>query len=476
MKQVIKNFIYNSFYQILNLIVPLITAPYLARVIGAEGVGKYSYAYSIAYYFFIFIKFGLDNYGNRTIAVVRCERKKMSETFWSIYFMQFLFGVLFSVLYIAYIIILAKDKIAASMLMLYVVSGVFDITWFFNGIEKFKLTVTRNVIVKVLATVLIFVFVKNSDDIYIYILIMSLSFLASQILIWPFIKREVDFVKVSISKVILHIKPNLILFMAVLAVSFYRYMDKIMLGSIVSEYEVGLYENAEKLMQIPLNFVNALGIVMIPKMSHAFSCSEKNNKTNGIILLSEVFAVFLASSLCLGIMSVADLLVPIFYGDGYEKCIILLYVLMPSCLFMAFANVIRTQYIIPLKKDNVFIKTIIGGAIVNLIINSLLIPRLAAVGAAIGTLAAEIVVCILQVYSVKKELPISRFVKYSLPFLVAGIIMVVTLDFIPVFVKSGVLALLIKVFVGIVIYVLVSSILVFIYRKKYKEVIRSISK
>jgi len=366
--------------------------------------------------------------------------------------------------------------VAAAMLLMYVISGMLDITWYLNGVEKFKLTVTRNTIIKVLATVLIFAMVKSRDDIYVYIFIMSLSFLLSQIVVWPFIKKEITFVKVVFTDVTVHIKSNLVLFIAVLAVSLYRYMDKIMLGTIINEHEVGIYENSEKLMQIPINFVNALGIVMLPRMSYIFSNNGKSNETDNIILVSEIFASFLSSSLCLGIMGIASELVPVFYGSGYSDCITILYILMPSCLFMAFANVLRTQFLIPLKKDRIYIRAIVIGALVNLIINSFLIPNLGASGAAIGTLIAEILVCIIQAFSVRKELPIISFLNYSMPFLMAGFLMLAGLCFIPNITGNNILNLIIKITEGAGIYTIVLTLFLWVFRKPYKVLLDSVRK
>ena len=329
MKNLINNYFYNVVYQLLTLIIPLITAPYLSRVIGAEGIGKYSYAYSTAYYFFILIKLGLDNYGNRCIA--KCSNKEeRSKTFFSIYSFQLITGILIISLYFVYSFTLALDKKAALYMIPYVVSGIFDITWFFNGIEKFKLTVVRNTMVKIVTTISIFLFVKSATDVFVYIRIMALGFLASQLIMWPFVKNETIFVKPSIPDILKHIKPNLILFIAVAAVSLYRYMDKIMLGAVINEYEVGIYENSERILQIPINFVNALGIVMIPRMSKAIN--EPNNKETikNVILLSEVFVCFLSTSIGLGILGISNVLIPMFYGKGFERCVDVLYILLPS--------------------------------------------------------------------------------------------------------------------------------------------------
>lgn len=471
MKQVLKNFLYNSLYQILVMFIPLITAPYLARVIGAEGVGKYSYAYSVAYYFQIFIKLGLDTYGNRTIALHKENKEDLQSTFWSIYFMQLFCGIIFITLYLGYTVLLAKDTTAAWLLLLFVFSGVFDVNWFFNGLEKFKLTSIRNSLIKISATICIFAFVKDYTDIYVYIFVMAASFLLSQLVMWPFVFKEVSFEFPQISKILPHFKPNAVLFIAILAVSLYRYMDKIMLGSIINEAEVGFYENADKLMQIPISFVNALGIVMLPRMSAIYARGDDQKKTSNVILMSIIFAMALSSSICFGIMSVSEVLIPIFFGPGFERCIILIKILMLSCLFMCFANVIRTQYIIPKKKDIVFVSTIALGAVVNIIINTLLIPAFGAAGAAVGTLTAEMTVCLSQVFLVRRDLDIKRFVLYSFPFIFSGIVMYFVVTAFQRNVTPSFALLIEETGVGAITYILVLMLIILPIREKYIKLI-----
>ena len=141
-----KNFIYNILYQILILIIPLITMPYVSRILGADGIGIYSYTYSIAYYFMIVAMLGLNNYGNGTIAKVRDNKEELSKQFFSIYGFQVLSSLIMIILYISYIFIFDNQyKIIALIQSMYVISSMFDINWFFFGIEKFKLTITRTI-------------------------------------------------------------------------------------------------------------------------------------------------------------------------------------------------------------------------------------------------------------------------------------------------------------------------------------------
>ena len=416
-----KNFIYNSIYQILIIIIPLITTPYISRVIGAEGIGVYSYNYSIANYFSIFIMLGLNNYGNRSIAQIRNNKEGLSKTFFSIYLMQLFMGLIVVALYCIYCFAFSNNLLISLIMMIYVLSNVFDINWLFFGLEKFKLTVTKNIVIKVVSTILIFVFVKSKTDVWKYCLNMVSGMFASQIVLWPYALKIVTRTHISIRDVTAHIKPNLFLFLTVLATSLFKIMDKIMLGVLTNETQVGFYESSEKIIAIPTALIISLGTVMLPRMSHL--TSQNDTKTNDILEFSLIFALFLSSSLCFGIMALSKTFVPFFYGTGFDTCIDLFRILLPSCLFLAFANVIRTQYLLPHQMDKAYVISAFIGAGVNLLINILLIPRLQAAGAALGTLAAEAVVCIYQSLCVKRLLPIKTYIKCITPYVISGIVM-----------------------------------------------------
>jgi O-antigen/teichoic acid export membrane protein len=470
MRNVFKNFLYNSAYQLLIIFIPLITTPYLSRVIGASGVGQYSYAYSIAYFFAMFIILGLNNYGNRTIAILQGNRKQLSKAFCSIYAMQICSAFICISLYLLYSLIFSTDRIISLILLGYVISAIFDINWFFFGLEKFKLTVVRNTVVKLLSTAAIFVFVESKDDVYIYAIIMVSSFLVSQLIIWPFLKKEIDFIRPTLKEVLIHVKPNIVLFVPVVAVSLYKYMDKIMLGGMTNITEVGFFDSAEKIIYVPIVLVSSLGTVMIPRMSNMVASNKKNNSQQ-VTYISVLFVVFLTSSLCMGILSVVDIFVPLFFGSGFEKVSTLLLILMPSCIFLAFANVIRTQFLIPMKKDKIYITTVFCGAIVNLVINALLIPTMQSIGAAIGTLCAEVCVCLLQAFLVRKQLPIGKYIKNCIPFIFSGLITFLITYNITLLIKSGITEIILKIIISCAIYVLTLVIQIYILKGNYQDII-----
>lgn len=449
-----KNFIYNSLYQILLLIVPLVTTPYITRVLGASEIGLYSYSHAIAYYFVICIMLGLNSYGNRTIAFVRDDKEKLSKTFSEIYTMQTIVSIFAIIIYVLYALFLSNNLMTWVMLI-YVVSAAFDINWLFFGLEKFKLTALRSSTIKILSMLSIFLFVKTENDVLIYALISVLGSLLSQLILWFYLKKEVTFKRVSFRAALKHLKPNLVLFIPIIAISLYKMMDKIMLGAMSDLEQVGFYESTEKFIQVPLALVTSLGLVMMPKISNLVA---NNNHEEGkkYIEKSLYFAMFMSSVMCFGIMAVAKDFVPWYYGPGFEPCVALLQILMPSCIFLAIANVVRTQHLIPYKYDSVFIYSVVSGAIVNLVANSILIPFLGASGAAIGTLIAEASVCIMQLVLARKHLKIWIIIFKSFVYLVIGILMFALLLLIPNISESSFVNIVYRVLVGGVVYFILS--------------------
>lgn len=450
MNSIKKNFIYNSLYQVLIMFIPLFTTPYLSRILGPSGIGTFSYAYSIASYFVLFIMLGLNNYGNRTIAEVRDNQDHLRTTFWSIYFMQFIIGIFVNLAYLIYCIVLSNNLIISLSMSIFVLSASFDINWCFFGLEKFRLIVVRNSLIKIITMVSIFIFVKEKNDVIIYCYIMVIGVFLSQIILWPYIFKNLKLYKPKLNEIAQHIKPNLFLFLTVIAVSLYKIMDKIMLGFLTSAEQVGFYESSEKIINIPIALVTSLGTVMLPRMTNMIS--NNIGKNNQIIYYSILFSMFFSTSMCFGIMGVSKEFVPFFYGEGYDTCVSLFIILLPSCIFLAFANVIRTQYILPYQLDNIYVVSAFLGAGVNLLLNILLIPKYQSIGASIGTLAAEIVVCFYQCYKVKNAIPINKYIYKSIPFILSGFFMFIILYNITFNQQNIFSSLFVKICLGIILY------------------------
>lgn len=415
MAKLIKNFLYTAASQLLNLFVPLITIPYLSRVLGPQSIGYFSYENSIAFYFSIFILLGLENYGNRTIAQVKNDVAKLSKTFWELYIMQLMIGIVIVITFSIFCCMSADDNILRWIMIISLISYCIDINWFYYGLEKFNYVVIRNFVVKIVTTALILVFVKEPNDIIIYTLLIISGTFIGNLLLWPAVLSQ----KCNLCdlNIIQHIKPNLILFIPIISVSLYKYIDKIMLGFLCPIEELGYYEYSEKIIQIPISLVNALGIVMLPRVS---SIVSTNKDATEYIEKSIILVTFISTALGFGMMSVAQEFVPIFYGYDFMPCVLLFYILLPAGCFISFSSVIRTQYLIPMAKESIFVKSVVWGGVFNLLLNLILIPQFQSKGAAVGTLMVEIFVCAYQVVRVSKSLPVYGYIKKITPFVVAG--------------------------------------------------------
>ena len=273
-----KNFIYNLSYQLLSQVLPFLTIPYVSRVLGAEDIGVYSYTYSIVHYFIIFAMMGLANYGNRTIAKVKDDKRKLAVTFKEIYYMQLLSSITMTLLYVAYLIIFDNtNQTIAIIQILHLISCIFDISWFFFGMEKFRLTTSINGVIKLLSLISIFIFIRNPGDLLPYTIILSGSTLISQVALWMFMPKDILKTKIKFSGIKKHIIPNLRLFLTTIGVMLFKIMDKTMLGIFSGMEEVGYYENAEKISQAPTTVLTALGVVMLPRMSNLYQNNDEKN-------------------------------------------------------------------------------------------------------------------------------------------------------------------------------------------------------
>ena len=447
-----KNIIYQFLYELLIIFIPLFTIPYVSRILGAENIGIFSYTYAIANYFVLFANLGIKNYGSRTIAMVRNNKEEMNQRFSEILSIHVACSIVIVFMYFGILLFLMDNNRDIFFIQsIYILAAIFDINWFFFGIEKFKLTVGRNTLVKILSVVLVFVFVKTREDLWIYALILALSTFVGQSIVWFALNKYASWSKPSWFDIKQHIRPLFILFLPILALSVYKYMDKIMLGFICSNVQVGFYENAEKIINVPMSLIMAFGVVLMPRIANMVAGRDKGEVVK-LINISMEAIMLLAIAISFGLAGISFVLAPVFFGYEFEECGILIMGLAVTVPFMAFANVIRTQYLIPYKKDRIFVVSLFLGAAINLIANIILIPYMAARGAVVGTIVAEIVVCIYQSYSVRKSLSIKNYMLKFVPFVVVGIVMIIVVFQIGEIMDADIFTLIFQLVTGIFIY------------------------
>ena len=445
------NIAYQTFYRLLSIIMPLITSPYIARVLGAEGIGIYSYSYSIVTYFLLIAKLGIENYGNRTIASVRDDQQKLNQTFSDIYSLHFIITLLVIIGYFIFCQFRSENRNIYYIQGIYLVAQLFDINWFYFGIEKFRITVTRNSLFKIGTVVCVFLFVKSPQDTWKYVLILAAGSAISESLVWIFIRKYITFRKPNVTQYKQILKPLLLLFIPTIAVSLYKVMDKIMLGAMSNLSEVGYYENSEKIISICIGFVSALGTVMLPRSANLLAAG--NIKENQKLIDISIKVAFIASyAMSFGLIAISSTFPILFWGKDFSACQMLLSGLAITLPFTSIANVIRTQYLMPREMDKEYIVSVFCGAVVNLAINFLLIPKFNAVGAVVGTICAEFTVCMVQILYVRSSLPIWKYVKRSIPYLGVGLIMALSVRCIGYAFKISGFLLFIQLLIGVAIY------------------------
>lgn len=457
-KSIGKNLMYNLLFQIVTLFMPLITTPYVSRVLGKDGVGIYSYTLSIVQYFIILGTLGISMYGNRAIAYVRDDKEKMSKTFWSICFLEI---ITTGIALILFIVIFGFNKKYGHIYIIQsinVIAAMIDISWLYMGLEDFKKTVTRNLAVKIIGVICIFIFVKSYDDLSKYITINGLMILLGNLVMWGHLPKTVSKVKITFRDIKEHVLPALQLFIPQIAIQIYVVLDKSMLGTLATVGDVGLYEQSQKIVKLVLALVTSLGVVMLPRMSNTFA-SGNIKKMNEYLNNSLRGVAYVSIPMVIGLASIANEFVPWFFGEEFGDVSFLLIILAPILFFIAISSVLGTQYLLPSNRTKEFTVSVTAGAIINVILNFILIPKYQAIGACISTVIAEFSVTFIQCLFLRKNIEKKGILKNIIKYLFSGMIMFISVRIIGNIIGAGILTTIIQAFIGASIYLLMLIIL-----------------
>lgn len=350
-KSIARNYLYNLTYQILILILPLITTPYLSRVLGAEGIGIYSYTYTIVTYFVLFGSLGVALYGQREIAYAQENNEQRKKVFLELVIFRFITIAIAVCIYYYFFIRTGAYSVYYKILLFELVAGAFDISWFFQGLEDFKKTVTRNVLVRIVSVALIFIMVKTQKDLITYMYIYSLADLLGNLSLWIYLPKYFRGIKIKNINIWKQVPSIVLLFIPQITNKLYNMLDTTMLGVLIeNKAETGYYEQSQKVIRVLLTIVTSLGVVMIPRMANMFANGEKE-KINYYMKKSFSFVFLLSFPMIFGIISISEAFVPIFFGAGYDKAVTLISIISPIILLMGIANVIGTQYLLPTKRQ-----------------------------------------------------------------------------------------------------------------------------
>ncbi|MDN3207806.1 flippase [Pediococcus pentosaceus] len=470
--QVVKNYLYNASYQVFVLLIPLITTPYLARVLGPTGVGINAYTNSIIQYFILFGSIGVNLYGNRQIAFVRDNKDKMTKTFYEIFLMRIMTIILAYAAFLIFLMTTGSYHVYYLAQSVSIIAAAFDISWFFMGVENFGVTVLRNFVVKIVTLISIFTFVKSFDDLNIYIMILSLSLLIGNMTLFPNLRRYIGKVRLKNLRIWQHLKPSMVLFVPQIATQIYLVVNKTMLGSMTSVQAAGYFDQSDKMIKMILAIVTATGTVMLPHVANAFMKGEVE-KTKQFLYNSFSFVTALSVPMMFGITAVARKFVPLFFTDKFLAVTPLMMIESVVILLIAWSNALGTQYLLPTNQNGAFTKSVVLGAVVNIIVNIPFIMLWGALGATISTVLSELAVTGYQLYVLRNQIKYRSLFTDTGKYLLAGFIM-----FIVVFVVDGKLnsswtMLIIEVLVGIIIY---AGLLIVMKAKIVKDAMKMIHK
>lgn len=452
-KSIKKNYIFNTAYQILTLITPLITTPYVSRIFGADGIGIYSFTDSVTAYFVLVATMGITTYGQREISYLQEAREKRTRLFWNTKALEWITsGLSLSVFFI--FAIFSNNSTIFLILSMNILAVTFDVTWLFQGMEEFGVITTRNIIFKFLNIAFIFTFVKEKSDLAIYVAGIAGFALLSNLSLWTRLYNYIDKPRWNDIQPFQNFKVVLSLFIPTIAIQIYTVLDKTMIGIITNDsYQNGYYEQAIKISRMALTLVTSLGTVMIPRIGHHYGSGE-------IVIVKKLmyrsynFVWFLGIPLCFGLIGIATNFVPWFFGSGYDEVVSLLYVLSFIILSIGINNVTGMQYLIPTGRQGIFTKTVVAGAVINFIMNIILIPTFKANGAAFASVMAETAIAIIQLAYVRKDLRYSEILKPLPKYLVAGGSMLALIFWMSTKLTPSVIHTAVLVFSGAFIYII----------------------
>lgn len=454
----IKNYIYNIIYEILVLIVPFITATYTSRIFGPDGIGVYSYTNTVSSYAILVSTLGISLYGQREISRKRENMKEVTIAFWELVVLRAFLTAICLIIYFGISIINDEYKIYLITFSILIIANIFDISWFYRGIENFKWITIWQIIIKMLSIIMLFVFIKEKSDLINYILIISTSTLFGNIMSWLALKKYL----VKINQKIVpfsHLRRTFVYFVPIVAASIYTQWDKLMIEWITKDnYENGYYEQATKIVGMCKVFVLTINTVVSSRTSYLFE-QKKYDEIENKIEWTMNFTLFLSIPMFFGINAVASNFVPIFFGQGYEKVITLLHILSFILIILGISNVLDTCYFTSSGQRAKSNKVILLAAFLNIILNSILIPVFKSIGASISAVFSEFLILIFYIFMSKGVINIFKIISLMWKKIVAALIMFVLILITKYLTETTIISLICEILFGGIVYLLILVLL-----------------
>lgn len=399
-KSVFYNFIMNSILTVSSFIFPLITFPYVSRILSPVGTGKVSFATSVVSYFLLIAQLGIPTYGIRSCAKVRDNKKELSKVVQEIFLIGIIMCIISYILFFASIFFVPKFKEEHKLMLIMsttILLTTLGTEWVYKALEMYTYITWRSIVFKVLALIAMFMLVKEENDYIIYGAISILASSASFVFNFFYLFKLIDLKEKFQFELRKHMRPILVFFAMTCATTVYLNLDTVMLGFMTTDADVGYYNAAVKIKNILVSIVTSLGAVLLPRVTYYLQKGE-NKEFISLSTKAIRFVMFVAFPMFVYFSIFARPGILLLSGIEYEKAILPMRIMMPTLLFIGLTNIMGIQILVPKGREDKVLISVVVGAIVDLILNMLLIPRYASTGAAIGTMVAEAVVFIVQYY------------------------------------------------------------------------------
>jgi len=419
-KSITINFIMNTLLTMSSFLFPLITFPYVSRILFETGTGKVSLATSVISYFTMVSQLGIPTYGVRAVAAVRDDREKLTKVTQELLLLNLLMSILSYV--VLGVLIATVPRIREERTLYLVISSsillsAIGVEWFYRGLEHYTYITVRSILFKFVALGAMFLLVHEEKDYVIYGGISILAASASNVLNFINIHKYIDLKPVGKYDFKPHMKPILVFFAMSCATTIYTNLDTVMLGFMKTDGDVGYYNAAVKIKNMVLSLVTSLSTVLLPRASYYVENDLMEEFWN-ITKKSLHFIVLIAAPVATYFVLYAREGILFLSGERFLPGVLAMQIIMPTVVFIGLTNVIGIQVMVPTGKEKLVLYSVIAGAVTDLVLNVFFIPTYAAAGAALGTLVAELVVLVVQVWMMRKEL--IGFLK-KIPYLKIGV-------------------------------------------------------
>ena len=427
MKRLFSNYIFVLANQVLSMIVPIITMPYVSRVLRPEGIGQQGFVVQVVGIFVLFAMAGVPMYGTKEVSVAKAKGKEaVVVSFWSIYTIQVLIAAIVFLLYLLFVFIFLDNSTLFLISIFTMLAAMVDVSWYFFGMERAKTIAVRNMVLRVISVICIFLFVNHIDDLPIYVLILSLSTFLGQVIMWHPLLKEVKISFPKREEVMKHIQPVFMLFLPSLVILTYGHLNGIILRMISGYEQLGFYRQAFQIVFLTLGIMTSLSTVMLPRMANEFS-SGHIDKIKVYLRYVLQFVLFIAIPLTLGLIIISDNFVIWFLGAEFQPVSILLYIIAAKILLVGLSNVFGLQVLVAIGRQNKYTIAVSAGALCSIVVNILFAHRWGAIATAIALLVAEIVAVLLQMIFARKFYRITVFLKDFFKYGVVSVLMIIVI-------------------------------------------------